>query len=408
MPIRSRSRFTKPVTYVTATHGYHDVSQGGSPTSADVEFIGSWESESMDDVVTPDFERRRAAGEIIINDLNYVKESFNVVGLASLRWVRTVSGDIYTESGPGLNQLSKLNHNRGGNPAVLPDPPSEIMSKSVRLQALGFIDRAPYSFAEDIAELRETIRFLRDPFGSLRNLSERFFGSRRKALAIADRLSRTKALAEVWAQYQFAFLPLVRSIDDAIASYSDQIHLPSRRTARGFAEHEDQDSQVHVYAGNRWSGQKYIKVAHRAGILYEDANPMMDWQNKYGLRFKDIPETLWAIFPYSFMVDRVSNFSASLRGLTAFLDPTIKILGAWESVRTTTVDIESLMGYESPIVESISFSGSESDVSEKFTYTRNGWDPSFTDLIPPFDGKGLVDSVTKLADLAALIVLRLR
>lgn len=371
-------------------------------------------NETMDDVVVQNFRARQAEGDVIINPLVYVKESFKTVGLGHLQWTRT-NGYVYKYDGPGVNALIiYLKNGVGGFLTPTPTPPTDVGIDASRLQALGSLDRAPYSFAEDIAEMRETLRFLKDPFASLKNLSEKFqkgvtqnLRSRNvKAYTARD---RAKAIADVWLQYRFAFSPLVRSLSDLIESFNDSIHLPSRRTARGSYSWEKSDSNISdPLDGHVWESSGKTELLVRSGILYEDANPLVGWRDKYGLRFKDIPETLWAIVPYSFMVDRVWNLSESLRGFVSFLDPNIKILGAWTSIRTTTTQTRSHVDFDSSVVQSVDTTSYETDVKEIFTLTRDPWTPSITDLIPPVEVRGLVDTSTKLADIAALVLQRLR
>jgi hypothetical protein len=140
----------------------------------------------------------------------------------------------------------------------------------------------------------------------------------------------------------------------------------------------------------------------RAGILYEVSNPVVNFQYKYGLRFKDIPTTLWAVLPLSFMVDRFVNISNFFGGATNLLDPNVKILGAWvtsKRERLQSIGVRSISesGYTSTIVP-------DDIVDKTFLYAREVWEPSLVDAIPSLDIKGLVNSSAKVTDLLALVI----
>jgi hypothetical protein len=141
-----------------------------------------------------------------------------------------------------------------------------------------------------------------------------------------------------------------------------------------------------------------------AGIWYEVDNPIVDWRYKYGLRFKDIPETLWAILPLSFMVDRMYNLSQTMRGLSSFLDPNLTILGAWTTTKVDTIETITWIGHVSPIVESVQEAYTDTIVKTTESYNRQTWEPVFTDLFPDYVRlEGLIDTSEKFADTAALL-----
>jgi hypothetical protein len=403
---RSRARTLSGPTNATVNHKASYISNGNQIFSVDtdVEVDHAWES--FNDEVIEDFHRRRNAGEVIISPCYHVKESSRTIGSGSEDY--DYKGVHHKIVGHGLTmwhyaaQASYM----GGD---LPVPsPSYDLAASSKLSALGNLDRTPYSFAEDIAELRQTLRFLKDPLGNLKRLSKEF---KRDVRALKNRWARKKladALANLWLEYQFAFSPLLRSAHDAFEAYSDAVQRPERRTANGSAHFEFSDSDPQRHIGS-WISEHTVKSTTdvHAGIVYEVSNPLNDWKYKYGLRFKDIPETLWAVMPYSFMVDRVWNFSQAARGFASFLDPNVKILGAWQSEKTTTVRTASWLRHEHPQALNQVI---HPDVwhRESEIYTRDVWEPTFSDLIPKGNYSGLIDTSTKIADLAALIYSNIR
>jgi hypothetical protein len=286
------------------------------------------------------------------------------------------------------------------------------MNAAARLQALGNVDRSPYGFAEDIAELHETLRFLRDPLKSIRDITELFRKTwrnpvtRRKGEKIEE---ISDAISNAWLQYQFALSPLVRSVNDAVEAAMTKVRRPDRRTARGGSEWTSSDS-VEGWLNNYYRSAATVNetVVVKAGILYEVSNPLKDWKFKYGLRFKNIPETLWAIFPLSFMVDRMFNLTQTIRGINAFLDPNVTMLGAWTSSKLSKVETVSFLEYDSPIVQSVLRMDPDVETVKTDSYTRDPWVPSISDLVPEVRTDRIVDTSTKIADLAALCWQNLR
>lgn len=362
-------------------------------------------TEEMHDTVVSDFGKRRNAGDIINNPMNYVKSSIQCTtgGSSSV----TQSGKVYTINGQG--SLTEFQRTVIGSPwyqgkMTLNQSPDVDLEAAVKLQALGNLDRSPYSFAEDIAEMRETLRFLRDPLLSLKKLSEAMRDHAKYLRTVRGAMDHAKIYSDVWLQYRFALSPLVRSMSDLIESFHDKTQRPERRTARGKRTWTGSDSGIgksRTYY--KWEGTVKEVHEHKAGILYEVSNPLNDWRFKYGLRFKDIPETLWAIFPYSFMVDRMWNFSQSMRGLSSFLDPNVKILAAWHTKKVSKDWTLSYVDYTYPSASAVTIVPDVRTVSD-FEYNRVRWEPSISDFIPPMEKKGLIDTSTKLADLGALIL----
>lgn len=388
-------------------------SAGNLVTEETYPTVPSKVTESMDDVVVPNFSTRSNAGDIIINPLLYVKETFKTVGGPATVWFQHVNGHQQEHVGPGVCAVIAAVHNGYGYTfAAEPDIDLQELVEASRLIALGNVDRAPYSFAEDLAEMRETLKFLKDPLDSIRALSDELWWDVRFLLektkkGKSNALTLAQAIANVWTSYRFAFSPLVRSVSDAIASVSDNTTPPVRRTARGHREVSEENLEMESLGNFEYSTT--VEYLVRSGVLYEDSNPFQGWRDKYGLRFKDIPETLWAVMPLSFMVDRVLNISAALRGVNAFLDPSIEMLGAWTTVRKKVVKTRACIGYNNPgLIKSSQITNPEVDVEEIFTLTREKWDPSVDALIPNFDISGLIDTSTKLADLTALLLQKLR
>jgi hypothetical protein len=142
-----------------------------------------------------------------------------------------------------------------------------------------------------------------------------------------------------------------------------------------------------------------------ATIFFEVTNPLKDWNFLLGLRMKDIPTGLWEIVPLSFMVDRLLNIKNTISGAVNFLDPTVTFLAASTRIKKTTTSnitftgctyLEDLYTYKLENPDTVKH--------EVFEYNRGLWEPTFSDVVPPFTLGGLVEDIAKTADLIAIIV----
>lgn len=404
---RSRSRVLKPVvltnTVQTDSHGAYSVLPATVTQSS---------TQAMDDVVSHGFKRRIAEGEIINNPCSLVRRTRSNSGSGFIRGTKT-SGPAYwyQQDGPVSETWLPLYPN---GDVMFKDVDYDVASRS-KLLALANIDTSEYAFGEDIGELRETLRFLRNPVSSLHNLAREFRRTltrkRRKDL----NLSFAKAHADVWLQYRFAFSPLIRSMMDLAEAYgkgpSDRA---TRLTARGFDSWKwSGGGAVTRYNGpiggtnnSNWLFNHDVEVEGHASILYEVSNPLADWRFHLGLRTKDVPYTLWQLLPYSFMVDRLVDISSSIRGLTNLADPDVTILSGSYREKKTERQSYQLTSISNPTWSHAVAGDVVTD--EEFIYNRQPWTPSASDAIPGISLGNVFDSATKLADVIALSLQLLR
>jgi hypothetical protein len=212
----------------------------------------------MTDTVVDRFHERISQGEIINNPCSYRKVSnFTTPGGKwefSQHQKANASSPIrdYECTGPGSLTTWRaltLPPDRVMEIPNLPDEPSGLVGDA-KAKALAHVDVTPYQFGEDIGELASTIRFLNGPANNVKSLAEQFFREykrrqRRKRQGKKNYPSRygrkpsvlgdLEDLSSVYLSYQFALLPLLRSINDAIAASLAEVVNPPRKTARGFS-----------------------------------------------------------------------------------------------------------------------------------------------------------------------------
>lgn len=391
----------------------------------------------IDDVVTDNYRARIARGEIIMNPVDMAKEEISASGLGNWLRTRDSNGELYTYDGSVTAYLIGLvggtNTRKAPNASLSLDEHNRRRHAS-RFQAISRIDPSPYAFMEDLLEIRETLKFIRNPFGALRKLSVRFRKDVNKARQARTRrlplngydLSRfnrnklslpqrpdsiQKIAASTWLEYRFAVRPLVQSAFNlALALKAEHIRPPVRKIARGKSIRIDGSVGSAGSLGSSFKvlffKQDSIYLGYSSGVIYEVPNPANVTRYHLGLRTSDIPLGLWAIMPYSFMVDRVVDISGMIRGLTNLTNPNVKVLSGWTTYTrysnrevTATGVIQS--GWSS-VVTGDTTSHTLGD------FTRELWLPVLSDTDPPFNLGGLVDDATKIADGFALIAQRFR
>jgi hypothetical protein len=393
-------------TTVPSTYGTFKLLRNGSVISTVNTKMSSY-SKSIEDVVTKDYHKRKRSGEIINNPCTLTESSTGAGGGSGTFSNGTYN---YTTQGPGSMTLAWLIR-KGYPPGIqYADVDVDHLVSVAKQKALGNMDRAPYSFAEDIGEIRETMQLLRDPLAAWRNLHYALM-RRSKSLITNKRYNVYTAIAQAWAEYRFALTPTIRSV----FSLAEALNAPPAkplalvRSAEGYSGAKDMVIQPSLKKS--WSGgydeyhhSHHKEVLAKAYILYKVENPIQDWRFKYGLRWRDIPETAWALYPYSFMVDRVTDITTTIRGLAAYSDPKVSILGGGVVTRSDTAEFWQYLdqydeGYEVHVTADIA-------ESKSFTYNRTPWEPSVLDTFAGTNFRGLIKDATKIADLAALVTLR--
>lgn len=361
-------------------------------------------SEIIEDFVTPGFRKRIAQGEIINNPCTYSKVSYEVLGSSIMRFDNIMNPDDWNLYDGGCETARRASHS-------LPSAQLRDIEAECKVRAIAQMDKTPYAFGEDIGEIRETINFIRNPLKSMHDLSKTIRDTARKN-AVTNATDYAVALAGAWSAGRFALLPLLRSILDAIEAFNENVttdkrDLSTRLSARGFSSDEDHYSDTDeqqvgsfYYTSNR---TRFVNVSGHAVILYEVTNPAAAWRFNLGLRNKDIPVTLWQLFPLSFMVDRLLDISTAIQASVNILDPSLVIRAGSYTLKEDKVETYHTNEVDASPVYTGSIDGGQEIISS-FTYDRNVWKPSPSDVHVAFDKGGLVEDAIKTTDLIAIII----
>jgi hypothetical protein len=364
--------------------------------------------ESIDDFVTDNYRARIAAGEIINNPCVYTSVSTteeSASGIVSYNPPYTGTSVTVWQNGPMTAYTMAAS---GANYLAAPSTQTVFEERAMQ-RALANIDNTPFAFGEDTLELKETLEFLKNPVKGILDLT---LGSRRKIAKAKRKRYRitnhnwNKEVSKFVLEYRFAASPLYRSAMDAIDAYvvKSAPVKPPRLTARGFdVDTAEVSDSILTATSHNFDRRSQRESSVKASILYEVSNPIYDWKYRLGFRPKDWPTTFWQVVPLSFMVDRMFDITSFSKGVINMLDPNVKILAASVTNRDKIVQECTYTGYTATAQWSSTGSGNTRKY-ESFTYDRKVWNPSIRDTFPSLDLEGLVDSATKVSELAALVV----
>lgn len=382
------------------------------------QYTSSSTSETMYDVVTPEYKKLSAEGALIINPLirQIYRFSEDSVPQQTMRLI--VGGDRSVYS--GLFTAFRM----ASNPPITSSTQefrdrlqSDIyqMIEDVKREAISKIDQTPYAFLEDAAELRSTLATLSNPLASAKKAAQHFYRKtddrvgyylKRKNVRRVEALSR--AAGDAWLSSRYEFRPILHTIKDVYLGLPKiRARRSKRMRASSFSSYTNSKSGVyptsvsHVTYPYRLSTTCEIKVI----IYYEMLNPIdyRDWD--LGVRLKDTPATVWALMPYSWLIDKFVDVSSTIKGLTNLSDPRLNILGGCYVV--DRVDEQSIQAVMNATAGWSGFvTGGMQNSYYKYV-TRDNYIPKMSDTLPNFTVKEALSDPSNLLDIASVTLQKL-
>jgi len=304
---------------------------------------------------------------------------------------------------------------------VLPSWPSvpslslaaDIESSS---KALSFLDRPKLSLGEPTAELRT----LPSDLGSTLDPMDRYSWQYRKRIDGYIGSHKTlkhlpRFLADTWAKYAFFLGPLVRTAEDICTEYADRITSPDLwQTARGKSKLRGVDvlkQTSQTASGWTWTLEqsRHLELEVRKGIVFSSSDRTTSVPGRLGLVKRDLPVVAWELTPLSFFIDRVINVKRFLRSAIALSSPNVRISRrSFQTTRQIDVKLLRLANHRAVSTPGAFYSPSTTPWyrQEDFVFSRSQWWPDLGDLVSTARGTGLLNSLTKTADLASVILMR--
>lgn len=205
---------------------------------------------------------------------------------------------------------------------------------------------------ETLATLGETVSMLKKPLTTAWKLTRKVKAGRHRLQIKHPGRTIAQNTAAAWLEARYGWKPLMMDLElimNSIVSVHEQ--LKRRLVVRGSEKvpiNISEDEYLVNLPGDyaRWTANGAVtrteEVRASAGIII-DIVPMstLDMVMKvFGFRCKDLPTTLWALTPLSFVWDWFVNFEAWLTAIIP--DPTVTVRGSWvTSVAEVKLDYSS-------------------------------------------------------------------
>lgn len=357
---------------LTPTTNYQQVQYAISNDTA----YGVTSTENTVDVVTPDFKERSAQGEIINNPFR--REIVTTIG------PKAMQVDVYKESnywpvvhGAPCNTWWHMHGTRrfnNGPPIFLRTDIAEVAScrqSVIDLAVTSAHAKVDTSEMMALATLAESGKTVESLYSILRKVFRIWKAVRRLDVKAASEEFSPKELANAYMQARYALRPLLYDVNDLMSALEKK-RGSSRQTFRGWEQDSisGQDTtygcvvQDHLSCDvlREWS----YHVSARAGVL---CNVTVDGAGVFGLT--QIPETLWELVPFSFIVDWFCNVGDTIAAYTP--DYGVEQLASWVTVK------ETWRSSSTPVNMHSTWVPSQYDVS--VTQTGSGGDMTYEELV---------------------------
>jgi len=362
MSIYSRTRVLK---HQLQFADYHEVISGNHPniTPIDNSIEASVKvlevSDVMSDVVTKRYWTRVHQGEIILNPLERVQRKYMA---EYTPYIGTYTDDfgyfIHTISHPSFIGSLVSETTKTNKPLV-----EENLDDLAYMEALAKVDKSNYAFMEDIAEFHKTINTIKSIFtktSALHRVFDRRTEAIRNEYKIKSGKDAVEAQAQAWLEMRYAFRPILISLQNLAKQLNESVkpRLPID-TARSTKTSEFSTTTTSSFitasqVSYTITVVETITKKVTVGVIYTNQHAS-NLESFFGLRPRDIPKTMWAVMPYSWVFDHFINISKFIDASVSAIDPGIKYLGVWK--------VEDIEIKKQTIRSSVSYTGTDTNTS---------------------------------------------
>jgi hypothetical protein len=308
-------------------------------------YNGRWES--CDDVVTSDFRKRQARGEIINNPFD--KQVLDCEAYFTMDWSWLGTAPC---SGTVVKGISGGASRSFGNIGWLDKPARDTATLRVLAgtQAAGNVVAPDVLGGENLREVKETMRMLGHPLENFHLFLDKVRRSKGFNNPRAYQLlTLGQYIANEWLKFRYGATPLIHDLVNGYESMTRD-RVSNRQTARGSASGPlIQNSDTVAYADGFLVGncERTVEIRDhyvRAGILYDHHFTFGD---KLGLSAHNIIPTLWEFLPYSFVADWFVNVGDWLAAVTPKAG--VRKLATWTTEHATIEWTRSLTSSVIPL-----------------------------------------------------------
>lgn len=301
-------------TWDGVNHGHTDVVVVNTITNAIGQTVRTW------DVVTPNYRRRIANGEIIINA--YTNERISLFD--SGNGVRTRANNpnpdgsylINKRDGPQLTWMMNVANRSLTTLELIPPGDVHRLMTLAGTKARANVGKADAEILVMLAELRKTFVTLLNPLNNLDRLLSNLQRARRGA---SRTLSLINYLASEWLKYRYGIMPILYDIQGIVKALEREVGK-GIRVARGSeslsVERVDPPATwAHGDIDTTYLDTYTDLVEVRAGLVYSAELKVRDF---LGVNLRSIPSAGWELIPFSFVVDWLFNVQQFIAALSSF------------------------------------------------------------------------------------------
>lgn len=376
--------------------------------------------QEMNDVVVPNARRLISEGHILNNPAN--RREYEFMSNPFLVTNRLNSnGSGYNASNYTVSRLldnPSWGWSISGKTVIDFQKEIDKLTFLAKQAAIAKMDKTPYTFIEDLLEIRKTVALLRQPLEPLVNIGRKIEGDLGRRLSLRKRGKLTSylpdttfqvALAKSWLTYRFVYGQTLMSAMNVRDALQDQLILQYnkpdvRRKSRGkFSSRlaaADTVVRSNGYTVTSSEVQQF-EAEISASILYTVRKPAIDLAFATGTRLKDVPTGLWQIVPYSWALDRMLDITSTLKGLINLGDPNLVIHASWVRAQVRRNSTRQVLSWTQPGY-TISVANGGPEVIIDNSWSRTPWLPTVNDTLPTFDIEGVKKEITSVLDLASL------
>lgn len=369
--VRTRSSQTPAIEYLNTLHGRRYAGtvkdpQFFTPMTSVTPWYEGGTSEVMTDVVTPDFFKRIASGEIINNPMTKVivrnippkPTPFSRAMLTEtiVSGKKLLAGDVWEGVAPLSRTALGAFLAMGQDPERVAELNGLIDQAVTNAHAKASSDEI--SLLMVAAEGRKTVESMADILGrvirvvkALHKKDLSYFKKIKRAAALGDKryLKKQTALAakELGDRYMEARYALRPLVYDAIGTYKAWNTTKSsewtRHTARDFRVQQRDWEDTIPYSA--WNATGTIKrtcglvSTIRAGVLCDiRVSNLSVWG------MDKVVGTMWEVLPYSFIIDWFANVGKTMASWTPSLG--VRKLASWVTVKTVVTMCNELVSID--------------------------------------------------------------
>ena len=306
------------------------------------------------DMVTPDYARRSARGEIISNPFKTIKEFHTTTGnFFQVRYtvptctspVKNATVDFF---GPQAywRLVDDVNVKTVKVSNLVSDSDIKSATAVAGTQAWDKSNSHDADVLIDVAEFGKTLKMLRDPIQLSSTFLKKIQLGKRgiKSLSHQDAIAYANGL---WLQYRYGIRPLVSSVNGVVKALLKS-YKPRRQTYRGsFRLKSVSQVTSTLYAGTVVPfdyGIDYSdEVSIRTGLLLEDH---VTFTQSLGVDTSGLLALPWELVPFSFVADWFVNVGTFLGSVAPFLTKTP--LSSWTTTKRVQTAVFTVLGHATP------------------------------------------------------------